>query len=879
MLEKDAEFEDIAQAQLNRELQMNAEGIKDLKKVTRSAEERQYASHTLYGDFARREYTLQIAKELRSKFSKLTRGKAMEGAAALVALKEHLNWDRVAYISLSTMLDCAGVPKKYGRITDATRKEKQLLSTSQLHFLLARRLAFEANLQHIRKEFRHLYQGMKEEFFTEHAGYEQRATNIKRRVKELREYFQRIARGDVNGAKLTNSQATEIAERMEWISWSHSEQVQIGSLVARVVNDITGMFSYTRSFNENGKTHNIFVYSKVFDEIRDSMLRQAENFAWFDLPMLIPPKDWSLDAVGGYQYSARARYDSIVRGYRKGTEISQLTLDFINNQQSVAFCLDQDILSIQEHLADKGWTVLGENEKDDETQDSWRPYKAPESWDIPKLPTKLVAVKKPRKDATQEHIDLYAEKKAELKRIKVFHDRQLELQQLGRPVNRYLRLLRFIKNDPFFYFPWSLDWRGRCYPMVQAFNPQGPEYQKSVLNFAEETPVDDRTEFWLCVGIASAAGYDKESFETRVAWTKTNLKLVKSVANEPLGRGFSIWRDMPEPWIFLRACLEWKRIYEDGQTFTNIGCLGQDATQSGLQLLGGMVLDKQTCDLVNCVPGHDKPQDAYGTVLGEAIKLMEEDPEGSFPTAKIKGRRKLVKTPVMTKVYAAGHGTRLGQIRKALIKEGIRLARSQEENEKLIEYFTLKVEQAMLNTIPGVDLILEWFQRVVTTAIERGVEDIVYQTASGNKIVVEYRKPLTKQVTTESLGEGICTRVGSTKYERALITTGRGETEVDDVTRAVAANFTHGAGDAALLQLAFHDIENPVFTTTHDCVYAPPSRLVDENHKRLREAFITICTSNTLEKFAAMNKCPDIKPPMVNTYDPETVRQARYFFC
>ena len=26
--------------------------------------------------------------------------------------------------------------------------------------------------------------------------------------------------------------------------------------------------------------------------------------------------------------------------------------------------------------------------------------------------------------------------------------------------------------------------------MVQAFNPQGPEYQKAVLNFAEETPVD-----------------------------------------------------------------------------------------------------------------------------------------------------------------------------------------------------------------------------------------------------------------------------------------------------------------------------------------------------------------------------------------------------
>jgi DNA-directed RNA polymerase len=170
--------------------------------------------------------------------------------------------------------------------------------------------------------------------------------------------------------------------------------------------------------------------------------------------------------------------------------------------------------------------------------------------------------------------------------------------------------------------------------MIDALNPQGPQYQKAVLNFADPTPIDDRTDYWLCVGIASAAGQDKESFESRVAWTKKNIRLVKAVAKDPLGDAFNAWTNMPEPWIFLRACIEWSRINEKGQTYTNISCLGMDATQSGLQLLGGMVLDKQTCDLVNCVPGHDKPQDAYGTVLNEAIRLIEED-DGSFPVEKI----------------------------------------------------------------------------------------------------------------------------------------------------------------------------------------------------------------------------------------------------
>ena len=877
------DIREILEAQVERELQMNALGAADLKKATRAAEERAYASHTIYGDDARRTYTLLIAAELRNKFKELKRGKAMKGAEALVLLKDHLNWDRVAYIALSTMFDCAGIPKRYGRITDSERKEKQLLSTSQLYFLLAKRILNEANLQHIRKEFRHMYKNIKEEIFTEHSSYEQRMTNVKRQIRGLHDYFEKIATGEKVSTSLSAQTAREISEKMVWTTWSSGVQAQVGSLVARVVNDVTHFFAFTDSFNEHGKKRNLFVFSEKYNEIRNSLMSQAESFAWFDLPMLVPPKDWTTERVGGYQFSAGARYDSIVRGYREGTVIGQTTLDFINTQQRVPFSLDQEVLEIQRTLADKGWSILGENEKDDEAKDAFRPYKPIDDWDIPKLPERLRVVKKPPADASQEAKDLYNEKKKELARIEAFHDRQLVLIQLARPVKRFFRLIEFIKDDEYFFFPWSLDWRGRCYPMVDAFNPQGPEYQKAVLNFGVQTPVDDRTDYWLCVGIGSAAGHDKESFETRIAWTKTNLNLVRKVAKDPLGRGFSTWTSMPEPWIFLRACLEWYRINEEGQVFTNIGCLGQDATQSGLQLLGGMVLDHQTCDLVNCVPGYDKPQDAYGKVLAEAIKLIEEDPDGSFPVNKIRGKRKLVKTPVMTKVYAAGTNTRRSQIRKALKKENIRLDRNAEVNEQMIEYLTTQVEKAMLNTIPGVDLILSWFQRVVETAFERGAEEIVYETPSGNRVVVEYRKPITKRVQTESIGECVCLPVKRDRKQgpqsEARVVVKRGETIQEDVMRAIAANFTHGAGDATLLHLAFHDVEDPIFTTTHDCVYAPPSRLVDENHKRVREAFITICTSDCLQRFADLNNCSDIEPPIVRTYTPETVRDARYFFC
>ena len=869
--------EQLFNAQVARELQMNEVGRRDLKRQTTDAEERQYASHTIYGSWARREYTLRISAELRNRYNELRLGKAKQGAKALTALKSLLSWDRVAYIALSTMLDYAGIPRKYGRLHSSDRKDKGLITTSELNFMLAKRIMIEANLQHLRKHFRHKYKEMKEEFFTEHASFDQKIFRIKRQVRGLNRFFTSIAAGDRWEIPMQADRANELSELFSWVEWSGDIQVQVGSLVARVVNDVTGFFAETRSFDETGKDRNLFVFSSVFNELRDNIINQSEGFAFFTLPMLVPPKRWSKNELGGYYFSARVFYKDIVRGYRRGTEISDVTYDFINRQQEVGFRIDKEMLEIQRTLADKGWSILGANEQDDEAKDAFRPYKAPDSHEVPKLEPRLQGIKKPKEDATQEHRDLYNEKKKASQAIARFHTRQEELKQLARPLQRFFRLVDHVKDDLCFYFPWSLDWRGRCYPMVDALNPQGPEYQKAVLSFAELVPVDGRTEYWLKVGIASAAGQDKESFESRVAWTNANLNLVKHVAADPLGRGFSLWTNMPEPWIFLRACIEYRRIFQENQQYTDISCLGMDATQSGLQLLGGMVLCHQTCDLVNCTPSHDKPQDAYGTVLQEAVRLIEED-DGSFPISKIRGRRKLVKTPVMTKVYAAGHGTRVGQIRKALQKEGIRLAGNPDRNEEMIEYFTCKVEQAMINTIPGVDLILDWFQTVVKTAFERGVEDIVYETPSGNRVVVEYRKPLTKTIDTESLGKTVCTPPNSVDRSRNRIEVGRGETVEEDVIRAIAANFTHGAGDASLLQLAFSDVEGNVFASTHDCVYSPPSEIVDDNHIRVREAFIKICQSGCLEKFALLNKCPDIPPPIVSTYKPESVRYARYFF-
>ena len=204
------EAEALFDAQIERELQMNEIGKKDLNRQTTEAEERQYASHTMYGSWARREYTLRISKALRERFKQLKRGKAMEGARALFILHEHLNWDRIAYIALSTMLDAAGVPRKYGRLHSKERAEKVLITTSELNLLIAKRIMVEANLQHLRKHFRHKYAQMKEEFFTEHASFQQKVTRIKRKVRGVNKFFESIASGTRLDTELTADKAAEL---------------------------------------------------------------------------------------------------------------------------------------------------------------------------------------------------------------------------------------------------------------------------------------------------------------------------------------------------------------------------------------------------------------------------------------------------------------------------------------------------------------------------------------------------------------------------------------------------------------------------------------------------------------------------------------------
>ena len=88
-------------------------------------------------------------------------------------------------------------------------------------------------------------------------------------------------------------------------------------------------------------------------------------------------------------------------------------------------------------------------------------------------------------------------------------------------------------------------------------NPQGTDLDKSLLLFADESPVD---EYWMAFHCATTHGLDKESLLDRVAWTRANTDHITKVATNPIEHR-DLWITAEEPWTHLQLLLVLVMLY------------------------------------------------------------------------------------------------------------------------------------------------------------------------------------------------------------------------------------------------------------------------------------------------------------------------------
>ncbi|KAI8809178.1 hypothetical protein BJ742DRAFT_708766 [Cladochytrium replicatum] len=262
-----------------------------------------------------------------------------------------------------------------------------------------------------------------------------------------------------------------------------------------------------------------------------------------------------------------------------------------------------------------------------------------------------------------------------------------------------------------FYFPHSLDFRGRAYPIPPHFNHIGNDLCRGLLLFDKAKPIGERGLMWLKVQLANLYGYDKVPFHERAEWTEDHLDDIFDSAEQPMN-GKRFWLKADKPWQFLANCMELKAALssDDPLQYASRMHIHQDGTCNGLQhyaALGGDVLGAQH---VNLVPS-DRPADVYSGVANQVRALIQRDAEAGLREAiliKDHVTRKLVKQTVMTNTYGVTFVGAKDQVMSRLRESKADHKIAEEDMNKIAIYVAHKIFESLGTLFEGARAIQKW---------------------------------------------------------------------------------------------------------------------------------------------------------------------------
>lgn len=683
--------------------------------------------------------------------------------------------------------------------------------------------------------------------------------------------------------------------RLEWTNWSHERKAVIGSWilwnVTRSLNtinpadptddesedEILPWFKVVKEKkNRTDKFRTRFIYMTQEGSAQlDQIEAMAASITYQRLTMVVPPNPWTRlsDGTfrGGYYNQGPAQTKNLIHGPQKLIETipSDTALEFLNKVQAQPWRINQTIYRVLKYFQLQCIEIgpFAAYNKDAEV--------------VELVPDHLLELPEddPRRVEAQKRVWKALQKQADLRKKSVSPNQVLAMAEEN--LNRT------------FWIPWFFDSRLRAYPLVTMLSPQGADYQKALLEFADGAEVtpdnEEQTKRIMLIGIATTYGNkkDKLPFAGRVEfaeqWVAEHLE---TVVADPEGT-YEIWSKADEPLQHLALLLEYHRVFhedvqhlENGEHVTRI-CrvpIGFDQTCSGLQLLGAFVRDEETCRLVNVTPSPE-PQDAYAAVANAAkeilrepdrwkalIKGMEEVDSHNIPVDLLD--RKVAKKVVMLIPYGGTYDTLHGHVCDAI--EDWKDVSFMEKH-----FITKSLIKGMEIAVPGFSALNAWFKQVGKEVMNSGREMVKWRTAAGSEISQHYREPLTEQAKTFLVNKATYATKSVKKKarnKRGLVTTvnvqarehydfedrvdhpqifkGWGDVIKRKNETALAANWTHSQ-DAATLQLAFALFDQP-FTTVHDCVYAP-APVIPAAVESLRHAFVSVVTWPALEEFKAIN--------------------------
>ena len=607
-----------------------------------------------------------------------------------------------------------------------------------------------------------------------------------------------------------------------WNAWGRANRIKLGGWLLDCICESSNWFM--RDTRQEGrKTHNYVTATPEFMSIKDQVVCNAELFSPLAWPMLIEPNDWTNETPGGYLLNEVMRGHDMVRRSAPCRIQGEKPIAFLNKIQKVAYTLNTFVVDVAETLQERGIEV--------------GKFIPVVEIPLPPKPVDIAENKESRKN--------YRRQAAEVCNLNA------QAFQKSCRTRMTMNAVKIFKQHEKFFIPWSFDYRGRAYPIPAFLTPQDTDFGKSLLKFHQGSFMTPEAEEWLSFQVATTYGLDKATMAERLAWTQDNLTIISRIALDPIG-SLPEWEVADEPWQFLAACEEYFHcVISCTRSFTNLP-VATDATCSGLQILAGLARDASTAKLVNVLPS-DEPQDAYKVVATQATPHV---PDSIKPYMD----RKTVKRVVMTVPYNAKPYSNRGYIREALSEKGVEV-----DKDDLTE--TVKaVRDAMNVIVPGPMAVMSWIESEVSNAIDRGLDELTWETPSGFTVTQRLMKPEVQTVELQLLG-------------RCQIKVSTGDSDTVDKNHhknATAPNLIHSL-DASLLHLSALRFDAPI-SLIHDSVLC---RATDMSvlSTIVRETYMHLFAEHDYLTSFAQQIGAETDPPMIGDLEPESVIESTYFFC
>jgi len=769
--------------QLQRELDARSEAIKRLRERTRMAEERQYASSTVYGSAFINKGLELITNEISSKLHRVSQGWVQEKAQAVLPLKG-CDPAVLALITAKGVIDILGVRR-------------------------LEHLTYQAATTHIGTLVYH--QVMLDQFCGKHPELFNKA---RLHIHDHKGYSYKVQR----------YRAVMRRNDVEPLRWPTSVRHLVGGWLLDRLSVATGWVTTRMTAKGPNDRVTYLTYQPEFIEARTALLAQAEAFAGCMWPMLCEPNDWTEEFKGGYLTNDLRKLTRLIR-----TRIPRRclllqdskALVMLNLLQKVPYRINDRVLELANFCMEHRITV-GKFRAEEPTP----PPPKPEPWE----------------SASEEDKLAYRRMRTEIE------DQNSALAQKNYRTTEALYVANKYKGDTF-WIPWSFDFRGRVYPIPTSLSPQGTDFDKSLIYFQEEGPVN---EWWLAFQVATTYGLDKAPMDERIDWVVKNHDFLSYIANDPEGT-IPEWSSVEEPWCFIAAVLEYDQCVIKGIKKTSGLPVSVDATCSGLQHLSALALDRTAAEMVNVVPT-DKPSDGYKIVAEKAKEILPEHLHNHIT-------RKVTKRTVMTTPYGVTENSARDYIRQEL--KGVELEKG--ELQKIVKAI---YRYGVRKVFDGPCRSMEFIQKVAGERIKSGATTLEWITPSGFPVVQEYRRNEAETINTKLLGQRVRCELLKDWEERTI--------DLQKAKTAASPNLIHSL-DAALLHLVFAEWDAP-FTVIHDCVLGRSCDM-DDMGSAIRDKFVEIYSQPVLKDWSTQLGVDFDESVMLNTLDINDVQQSSYFFC